>query len=72
MADDPEDDIPPFMDTETAERVRCLSRRTLEGMRVDKTRPPYIELSDSQKAKVIYWRKDLLAWMEKQTVKPEK
>ncbi len=72
MTDDPEDDIPPFMETETAAKVCCLSKRTLEGMRVDKTGPPYIKLGDSQKSKVIYRRKDLLAWLEKQTVQPTK
>jgi hypothetical protein len=72
MTDDPEDDIPPFMETEMAAKVCCLSKRTLEGMRVDKTGPAYIKLGDSQKSKVIYRRKDLLAWLEKQTVKPEK
>ncbi len=70
MADE-ENDIPPFMDTETAARVCCLSRRTLEGMRLVKTGPPYIKLGDSQKSKVIYRRKDLLAWLEKMTVQPK-
>jgi hypothetical protein len=71
MADE-ENDIPPFMDTETAARVCCLSKRTLEGMRVDKTGPPYVKFGDSQKSKVVYRRKDLLAWIEKMTVTPEK
>ncbi|MBS0234827.1 MAG: DNA-binding protein [Proteobacteria bacterium] len=60
------------MDTETAARMCCLSARTLEGMRVDKSGPPYIKLGDSKKSKVIYRRKDLLSWLERQTVQPER
>ncbi len=72
MTDGPEDDIPPFTEMEMAAKVCCLSKRTLEGAAGGHDRAPYIKLGDSQKSKVIYRRKDLLTWLEKQTVQPEK
>lgn len=47
--------------SEAAERLR-LSARTMEGMRLKNSGPPYIRLGDSGKARVLYRLADVDAW----------
>lgn len=52
-----------FMTTaEVAQLVR-MSERTLEGMRLRKEGPAYLKLGVGRRAKVVYSRKAVDAWL---------
>lgn len=59
------DIIPVLLDTPSAAEMLTLSIRTLEGMRLANTGPPYIKLGPGKRAKVVYHLDDLKAWLEK-------
>lgn len=48
--------------TEAAKVLR-LSNSTLERMRLDGTGPPFIKLGPSKRARVVYRRADIEAWL---------
>jgi len=48
---------------EVAALVR-MSERTLEGMRLRKEGPSYVKLGVGRRAKVVYSRKEVEAWLE--------
>ncbi len=46
-----------------------LSRRTLEGMRLDCTGPAYVKAGNGKRSRVTYDVKELLAWTRSHTVR---
>ncbi len=58
-----------FLSTQNAADFLNLSRRTLEGMRLDGTGPAYVKAGDGKRSRVIYDVKELLAWARSRTVR---
>jgi hypothetical protein len=55
---------------EAAAYVR-LSARTLEGFRCEGCGPRYFKLGTGKRAKVVYRREDLVAWVESNARDPK-
>lgn len=66
------DTIPMLLDTCSAAKLLTLSNRTLEAMRLADTGPPYIKLGKGPRAKVVYHRDDLMAWLDENRKRPGK
>ena len=58
-----------FLNTQEAADFLSLSRRTLEGMRLDGTGPAYVKAGNGKR--LIYDVKELLAWARSHTVREE-
>lgn len=48
---------------EVAELLR-ISRRTLEGMRVEGTGPRYLKVGPGKRSRVIYREQEVVTWLE--------
>lgn len=58
--------LPELLTTSEVAQFLRMSIRTVEGMRYDGTGPKYIKLGPGPKAKVVYLREDVEAWLEAQ------
>ena len=53
-----------FLTPEEAGELARLSPRTLENHRLNRTGPRYYRIGPGRIARILYHRRDLLAWME--------
>lgn len=53
-----------YLTTEEAARVLRLSPKTLERFRLEGHGPPFFKLGPGKRARVLYKKDDLIAWIE--------
>lgn len=53
-----------FLTTQEAAEILRLKPRTLEALRVEGTGPRYFKMGPGKRARVVYTRADLTAWVE--------
>jgi hypothetical protein len=53
-----------FLTPEEAGEFVCISTTALENHRLNRSGPRYYKIGPGRTAKILYRRRDLLAWME--------
>jgi len=53
-----------FFTTKDAAELMQLSHRTLERMRVEGGGPPFVKAGNGKRARVLYLKSDLIAWLK--------
>lgn len=56
--------VPAVLSTEACAAMLGLSPRTLEDWRMKMVGPPYRKTGRSKRCKVLYFRHEVLAWLE--------
>lgn len=70
------DDTTPFyselMTPEEVAALLKLDKRTLEAWRYLKKGPPYARIGPGKRSNVVYFRKDVFAWLQRFRVEPSR